>query len=103
MKNKCKPYTTGDIKIMKQMRASGSTDEEIAEKLERTIYGIKSAFKNFKLTKPKYIMSEFEKSLVMSCDTPMNISRIIGVDNCKIALARYRMKRAGRKIIGVKA
>ena len=102
MKNRCKPYTTGDIKTMKRMRESGCTDKEMADHLKRTVYGIKSALKNFKLTNPKYIMSEFEKSIVMSCDTPMNISRIIDVDNNKIALARYRMKRAGRKIIGTK-
>lgn len=84
------------------MRESGSTSEDIAKHLGRTVYGIKSAFKNFKLTNAKYIMSEFERSIVMSCDTPMNISRIINVDNNKIALARYRMKRAGRKIIGTK-
>lgn len=100
MKNRCKPYTTGEIKTMKQMRENGSTDKEVAKHLKRTVNGIKSAFKNFKLTNANYILSDFERSLVMSCDKPANIARIIGIESSRIAMARYRMKKAGRKIIG---
>lgn len=97
MKNHYKPYTTKDIKLMREMRAKGFSIKEMANVLQRSYNGTSEALKCFGIASKYKVMSEFEMFLVMSGDKPRNIAKIIDVSASVVSQARFRNKKSWSK------
>ena len=49
MKNKYKPYTNKELKLIAKLKREGKTNQFIADYTERTLGGVKRAVVDFKL------------------------------------------------------
>lgn len=93
MKNYYKPYTTKDIKLMREMRSNGLSIQDMADALDRSYNGVSEALKCFGIASKNKVMSKFEMAIIMSGDKPQLISKIIGVSPSVVSQARYRNKK----------
>lgn len=98
MENRYKEYTNRELEFIASLKKQGRTNQCIADATGRTIEGVKSVVTRLGLGKQPKPLTEFDKAIIMSGDSPMNISKIVGRTNTQVSRIRYRLKKKGYKI-----
>lgn len=93
MSNKYKQYTNKELDFIAKLKKQDKTNQYIADATGRTLDGIKSVTGALGLTKPRKLLTSFEKAIVLSGDSPINVGKIINRTNTQVSLIRYRLKR----------
>lgn len=92
MNNRYKEYTNRELEFIAKLKKSGKTNPYIADATGRTVEGIKSVVARLGLTKQRKPLTGFEKAIILSSDSPMNIAKIVNRTNTQVSLIRYRLK-----------
>mgnify|MGYP000218119595 CR=1 FL=1 len=98
MENRYKEYTNRELEFIAKLKKQGKTNQYIADATGRPYEGIKSVVTRLELGNPPPPLTEFEKAIIMSGDSPMNIAKIVGRTNTQVSRIRYRLKKKGYKI-----
>lgn len=104
MQNRYKEYTNRELEFIASLKKQGKTNQYIADATGRTIEGVKSVVTRLGIGNQPKPLTEFEKAIIMSGDSPMNIAKIVGRTNTQVSQIRYRLKKKGygKKIKGEK-
>ncbi|YP_010660117.1 hypothetical protein PP590_gp38 [Pseudoalteromonas phage HS1] len=86
-----KYFTTKEIKLIREMKASGSTYYDIAKVTDRSYESIKKAAQRFGIARKD--LSDFEKAIVMSGDSPTTIGLIVNRTGREVSNLRCRRKK----------
>lgn len=86
-----KHFTTNEINRIREMKAQGFSYFDIARKLNRTYESIKTAAQRFGIA--TRALSDFEKAIVMSGDSPQIIGLIVNKSGTAVSNIRHRLKK----------
>lgn len=95
MKNRYKPYTNRELEFIASLKKLGKTNQYVADATGRTLEGVKAVVTRLSLGKRPKPLTEFDKAIIMSGDSPMNIAKIVNRTNKQVSLIRYRLKKKG--------
>lgn len=95
MENRYKEYTNRELEFIANLKNLGKTNQYIADATGRPYEGIKSVVTRLKLGNLPPPLTELDKAIIMSGDSPMNIAKIVGRTNTQVSRIRYRLKKKG--------
>lgn len=95
MENRYKEYTNRELEFITKLKKLGKTNQYVADATGRTLEGVKSVVTRLGLGKRPKPLTELDKAIIMSGDSPMNIAKIVNRTNTQVSLIRYRLKKKG--------
>lgn len=95
MKNYYKEYTNRELELIAKLKNQGMTNKQVAEEMQRSYEGIKAIVSRIGLIDRPKPLTDFDRAIIMSGDSPINIAKIVNRTNTQVSLIRYRLKKKG--------